>query len=191
MYVRAPSTSTSIRTTLVVRLADPRSAATIGVVEASIRTIDPGVRVTAARTIRAYVDDSLYRDRLIAVLASGFSVLALGIAAVGLFGVLAVAVAGQTREIGVRMALGADARRIARFVAGPAISLVSAGLVLGLCGAALLAPVVSSLLFGLETVDAPTAAGVAATLAVAAGVACYVPARRAVRIDPASVLRGE
>lgn len=191
MYVRSPSAMPSIRTTLVVRLADLRAAATIGAVEASIGAIDPGVRVTTARTIRDYVNDSLHRDRLIAGLASGFSVLALGIAAVGLFGVLAVAVAGQTREIGVRMALGADARRIARFVAGPAVSLVSAGLLLGLLGAALMTPVVSSLLFGIETVDVMTVAAVAATLAAEAGVACYVPARRAVRIDPASVLRGE
>ena len=129
------------------------------------------------------------RERLVAVLSAFFGALALLMAAIGLYGVTAYAVTRRRTEIGVRMALGADAARVVRLVLGHVAWLVGAGVGVGLVLSLWASRLVSSLLFGLDPHDASTLAGAATMLAAVAAVAAWLPARRAARIDPAEVLR--
>jgi putative ABC transport system permease protein len=192
MYLRMPFESlTTARSVLLVRSGDPQAAGLVRSVEDAVIGSGPGLRVTAARTLRSYVDESLGADRLIAGLAASFGLMALAIVAVGIFGVLATSVARRRREIGLRMALGAGAGDIVRSVAGPLLVLVAVGLMAGLAGATLATSVLSSLLFEVETVDLPSLLAAAAVLGLAAAAACYLPARRALQVDPAVVLRGD
>jgi putative ABC transport system permease protein len=125
------------------------------------------------------------------VLIATFATLALALAAVGLFGVIAYSVAQRTHEIGIRRALGAANGRVIGMVLKQGIALASAGVVLGTGGALFLSRYLETLLFGLEPTDPVTFAGVAALLATVALAACYLPARRAARIDPLVALRYE
>jgi putative ABC transport system permease protein len=144
--------------------------------------------------IRAFTDQvnsSLVRERLMATLASGFGALALILSCVGLYGVLAYSVARRTKEMGIRMALGAQRSRVIAMVTGSAIRLVAFGIVLGLPATWAASRWVESMLFGLTPSDPTTIVGAALVLATAALVAAYVPARRASRVDPTTALRHE
>jgi ABC-type antimicrobial peptide transport system permease subunit len=120
-----------------------------------------------------------------------FSIVALLLAAIGVYGVIAYSVAQRTQEIGIRMALGADAGAVARMVLSGGIRLAAMGIGVGVIGAALLAPLIRSLLFGVRPLDVPTFAAAVAVLLAIAAVASYVPARRAARVDPQTALRSE
>jgi ABC-type antimicrobial peptide transport system permease subunit len=135
------------------------------------------------------VDDSAAPERLTAVLASIFGLFAALLAAVGLYGLLAFAVAQRQREIGIRMALGAQPGAIARLVGGQALVLVAVGVALGLGGALLMAPMAGALLYGVGPADPGSLAAAAGVVALVAALAAFVPAARAARVDPAVALR--
>jgi putative ABC transport system permease protein len=121
----------------------------------------------------------------------GFAAMALLLAAIGIYGVVGYAVAQRTREIGVRTALGADAGRVVRLILGEGVRLAALGIAIGTTVAALLAPLLRALLFGVKPLDTPTFAAVALLLLSVAVTATYVPARRAAHVDPTIALRSE
>ncbi len=168
------------------------SAATLaGPLRGILQSLDSSVDIVSIKTLREQVDDSLHPDRLIAALCGTFSILALVLTSVGLYGALAFHVARRTSEIGVRMALGAHPRDIFRLVVGQGMRLTVSGLVLGIIAAVGATSPLASLLFGVKRTDPLAFLGVSAVLLFAAGLACYLPARRAMRVDPMTALRDE
>jgi putative ABC transport system permease protein len=175
---------------LVIRTAgDPLRVA--AAVKDEISTVDRSIPVSQVRPMGEYIDRSVAQPRFNMVLIATFATLALALAAVGLFGVIAYSVAQRTHEIGIRRALGAADGRVVGMVLKQGMALASAGVVLGTGGALLLSRFLETLLFGIEPTDAVTFAGVGTVLVTVALVACYLPARRAARIDPLVALRYE
>jgi predicted permease len=156
-----------------------------------IRTLDKDFPTPEIRTLRAYRDGGLGQERLSAALLGGLGLLGLILAAVGLYGVLAFSVAQRTKEIGVRMALGADAAQVLRSVLREALLLIGAGLAAGLAAVFALARLVASLLYGVSPGDPWTHLSAAGALIVIGLAAAGVPARRAARVDPVVALRHE
>jgi len=140
-------------------------------------------------TLEQYKDRSVSPRRLNAALVSSFGILALIIAAVGIAGVLAFSVSARTNEIGIRMSLGADRGRVQRMILREGGVLVAIGLVAGVAGAYFAAGVIRGLLFGVEPRDPLTFVAVIGTMAAIGVVACWIPALRASRIDPAIAMR--
>ena len=152
--------------------------------------VDPNeIEVTQIRTIDQMIAEQSADSRFRAMLVVLFAVLATGISCLGLFGVLAYAVAQSTRELGIRMALGAGNSRIARLVLGQGARMVGLGLGLGLVLVFWVTRYVSSLLYGVTPMDPMTLLGVAALIFVLALLATYLPARRAMSVDPIEALR--
>jgi ABC-type antimicrobial peptide transport system permease subunit len=156
-----------------------------------VQRLDPNLPLYNVRAIAQRVSDSLLVERLIAVLSTAFGSLATLLACVGLYGVLAYNVARRSREIGVRMALGARAGDVVGLVLREAALLLLVGIALGLPLALGLARMVQSQLFGIHFADPLTLTGAALALGLAAALAGYLPARRASRVDPMSALRYE
>jgi predicted permease len=156
-----------------------------------VHSLDSGVGVTSIQTLRERVDESLHPDRLIAALCGIFGVLALALTCVGLYGVLAFDVARRISEIGIRTALGARAGDIFRLVVGQGVRMTFWGLVLGVLAASVASSLVASLLFRVRPNDPLTFLGVSVVLLTGAVLSCYMPARRAMRVDPAVALRYE
>ncbi len=166
----------------------------LGLAEAArgvIRGIDPLQPIADVRTLDAVLGENSARQRFSAVLLSGFSIAALMLAAVGIYGVLAYSVAQRTREIGVRVALGAAPGRVVGLVVGAGARLVAAGAVVGMAGAWALTGLLKSLLFGVSPHDPLTFLMAPTLLAAVALVAAYLPAWRAARLDPMDALRAE
>jgi ABC-type antimicrobial peptide transport system permease subunit len=134
---------------------------------------------------------TLFPVRASAWLVSTVGIIAMLLAAVGLYGVIAYSVARRTREIGIRMALGAERASVLRLVVGEGARLAAAGIALGMLGALALTRLMGSMLYGVSASDPATYAALAAALALVAIGACWVPARRAVQVDPAVALRAE
>ena len=177
-------------TTFQVRTAgDP--LAVVAAIRREVQTLEPNLPVFRVKTLKQQVDETLGQERLVATLASLFGVLALLLACAGLYGVLSYSVSRRTREIGVRMALGAKRGDVLRFFIQQGMVLVLWGLVFGLAAAFVLTRFVSSLLFGISNTDLPTFAVMAMGLMVIGLVACYLPARRATKVDPLIALRSE
>jgi len=139
----------------------------------------------------AQINESLFQARLFAQLTSFFGALAALLACVGLYGVMAFAVSRRTREIGVRMALGASRAEIVEMILRETFVLLGLGIVIGILAALGAARLISSLLYGIAPNDPYTCVAVCAVLAGVALVACYIPARRAMRVDPMVALRYE
>jgi len=185
-YRQRPSADMS----LVVRSAvDPASLTSS--IRAAVAAIDKDQPLFDIHTMQQLVDDSISTRRLTLVLLGIFSALALILAAIGIYGVMAYSVALRTQEIGIRMALGAQQKDVLRLVLGQGARIAFFGVAIGLATAAALARLLSSLLFSVSASDPFTFATVAALLVAVALLACYIPARRALRVDPIIALRYE
>ncbi len=175
---------------VVLRSAvDPRNLGSA--IRAVVRGLDPALPVAGMRTMREIVSTSVAQRRFELVLVMLFAILAVLLAVVGIYAVTAYAVARQTQEIGLRMALGAQSSTVLRSVLLQGLRPVLAGLAMGMVAARLGALVIRGFLFGISPLDPATLGGVAVVLLIAGGLACYVPARRASRLDPVTALRLE
>jgi predicted permease len=175
---------------LVLRTTLP-PATLAATVEAAVRQADASVPVVRLRDMEAVYTESIRRPRLLAQLLAIFAVLALLLAAVGTYGVLSYMVTERRREIGVRIALGANQGRVLGEVMKQGLGLTAMGLVAGLAGALALSRLLTALLFGVAPSDPATLAAVMTTITGVAAVACLLPAWRASRVDPIVVLREE
>lgn len=155
------------------------------------REIDPGMWVWEAKTMARHLAVSRLPAQAAAFVLSVFGVLALGLAVIGLYGVVRFAVATRTREVGIRMALGADAATVVRSLASSGMRLVALGCGLGLALSLLVTRPLGGLLFGVETSDPVTFIAAPLLLGVTALIAAYLPARRASRVNPVVALRSD
>ena len=176
--------------TFAVRMAG-RPAAVIDNLRRAVRETDPTLQLRGIRTMDEVVDASLRQERIIANLGGFFSLTALALACLGLYGTLSFTVAQRTREIGVRVALGAQRVNVLSLVVGQGLKLAAIGSAVGLVGALAVTRLVSRLLYGISPIDPVTFAGVPVLLAVVAMLASWLPARRAAKVDPMEALRYE
>lgn len=160
-------------------------------VRSQVQSLEPNLALTNFQTIEEVLSQALWAPRMGAGLLALFGGLALLLAVIGVYGVLSYSVNQQTREIGIRMAMGAQTGRVLRLVVGQGLRLAFAGLALGLLVAFLSMRLLASLLFGVSVHDPITFAGVPLILTFAAVLACYIPARRASKVDPIIALRYE
>ena len=156
-----------------------------------VRSLDPNLPVYDVTTLATQVDNSISRERLMASLTTWFGGLATLLAAVGIYGILAFAVARRTREIGIRMALGAETGDVLALVMRQTAVIVGSGLALGIVAAAAMGRLLASVLYGVKSLDPLVLAGSCALLASIALAASYLPARRAALTDPLAALRHE
>lgn len=185
-FAQMPQTSTSVA---VRTSGNPLALAAAA--RTAAQSVDPNVPAYELRTLEQLVSDNVSGVEASSRMMMGFGIIALVLAAAGIFAVMTYSVRQQTHDIGVRMALGAQRPSILWLVLGHALKLTIAGLAIGLAGAAAVTRAVSSMLFGILHLDALTTAGVAALLLIAALFAAYLPARRASRVDPMVALRYE
>jgi putative ABC transport system permease protein len=160
-------------------------------VRAAVREIDPALPIFGMQAMSDMVADSLARPRFLSLLLGAFSIISLAMAAIGIYGVMSYSVSRRTQEIGVRVALGARASDVLMMVLGQGTKLAAAGVAIGLAGAFALTRVMSTLLFEVSVTDPATFGAVVALLAAVTLLACYVPARRATKVDPIVALRRE
>jgi predicted permease len=163
--------------------------ATLASLPNTVRGLDRTIRVRDLRTMTDVVNASVLQERMVAQLGGAFGVLALGLDCLGLYGVLSMFVAQRTREIGVRVAVGAQRWDVLSLVLGEGLKLALAGALIGLVGAMAAMRLVSSLLYGVTTTDPMTFAGAPLLLMVIAALASWLPARRAAKVDPIRALR--
>jgi putative ABC transport system permease protein len=179
-----PFMSVAIRTA-----GDPRTV--VAGTVAALHELDPNVAAADVKTMDAVIDASVAQRRLTMLLLSIFAVVALVLAAVGIYGVIGYSVSQRTQEIGIRMALGAQRATVLRMVVGQAMLLAALGIAAGAGGAWGLTRLMQKLLFGVEPSDPATFVGVAGILALVAAVAASIPGLRATRVDPVIALRSE
>jgi predicted lysophospholipase L1 biosynthesis ABC-type transport system permease subunit len=165
--------------------------ATVAAVRRAVSQLDPGAVIYAVDTMDGILTKSLAARRLSLVLLAGFAVLALALSCMGLYGVLSYLADIRTREIGVRMALGADRGDVLRLILKQGVSMALLGVVVGFVLALSLTSLMSSQLFGVTPHDPLTFVSVGALLVAVALLACYIPAKRATRVDPMVALRYE
>ena len=163
----------------------------IAAIRSKIQELDPSLSVLNVQTLGERVEGSLQGERSQATLIGTAGLLALLLASVGLYGVMAYTVAQRTREIGIRMALGASRKNVMGLVLKQGVTLVSTGVVIGLGLAFGVTRFIASSLFGVTAVDPLTFAGTSLLLIVVSLVASYIPARRATKVDPMIALRYE
>ncbi len=177
--------------TLVVRTRATPAALTLPRVQQAMRQVFAPARVEGFRTLEAVVDESVRQERVVAETGSFFSLLSLALACLGLYGVLSFAVVQRTREIGVRVALGAQRSDVLSLIVAKGLKLALIGAVIGIAGGLALTRLVSTLLYGVTPTDPVTFAGVLGLLLVIAFFASWLPARRAAHVDPMEALRAE
>lgn len=163
----------------------------VGPIRDELLAMDPEIPLDAPLAMAELVDRQLAANRFALSLIGMFAAIAASLALVGLYGILSYAVGQRTREIGIRVALGSPRLAVHRLVLGRGLGLTLIGLVLGVTAAAVSSRFLGSFLFGTSTHDPATYAGVSLAFLLCAGIASYVPARRAAGLDPAAVLRSE
>jgi putative ABC transport system permease protein len=176
-------------TFLLTTSSDPTSLAAPA--RAELAKIDSAAPVLSAITLSEYMETTVAEERNRAVLSSVFGGLGLTLAVVGIYGVVSYYLSQRTREMGIRMAIGAQPKQVIRMVLGRGLRMIGAGLAIGLVGALAATRLFVGLLYGVEAFDPLTLAVVSGLLALVALVATYLPARRAVKIDPCLALRQE
>jgi ABC-type antimicrobial peptide transport system permease subunit len=186
----APVTGAPGTLNIVLRTTLPPASLRTAI-EGIVREADPSVPIVRLRDMNGVFEESIRRPRLLAQLLGGFAGLALLLAAIGTYGVLSYMVAERRREIGIRMALGADQGSVLAQIMKQGLLLTTVGIVAGLAGAFALNRLIASLLFGVQPTDMSTMVGVVATITLVAAVACWLPAWRASRVDPIVVLRDD
>jgi putative ABC transport system permease protein len=182
---------TTVRSLSVVIRSEHDAAAAAAAVRARVRELDPNLAVAAVQPMERVLARAVAPRRLQMQLLAVFAAVALALALVGTYGVLAYHITERTREFGVRMALGATGGDIVHMVVREGMAPAIAGVLIGLAGAAVLTRVLTTLLFETEPLDPVAFGGTAALLLGTALAACLVPARRATRVDPCTALRAE
>jgi len=175
---------------VVLRAAAEPTALT-GAARDEVMKLDPAQPVSNLKTVERMIHETTSPKRIMTAMMGVFAAVALLLAGVGLYAVMAYAVSHRTHEIGVRMALGARSRDIMRLVTGQGLKLTLVGLALGMAGAVALTRVMEPLLYGVTATDPLTFILISLALAGAALLACWIPARRAMRVDPMVALRCE
>ena len=175
---------------LVVRtLTDPNAA--VPAIERAVRSVAPNVPLADIVMMEQRVAQSTGRPRALATLVGAFAVVAVSLAGLGLYGVLSYVVGQRTSEIGLRLALGGNPVSILRLFLRQSANVVIPGVVIGLTGALVARQAIAGLLFGIEPLDFPSYVGATVVMLLIAGLGTYVPARRAMRVDPMTSLRTE
>jgi putative ABC transport system permease protein len=175
---------------IVVR-TDPPPTSLLATVRQKVHDLDPGLPLSSVRTMDEWVANNAAQPRLNAILLTVFAAVAMLIAAIGIYGVLAYSVNQRTREIGLRMALGAPRQQVLRLIMREGMTVGAIGIGVGVAGALALSRVLASLVFDVQVRDPLTYIAVAAALALVALAACVIPARKASRVDPMVALRAE
>jgi putative ABC transport system permease protein len=157
-------------------------------IRAAITAIDPELPFYGTRPMQARIDESLVGRRTPMLLGASFAIIAVFLACIGIYGVLAYQVAQRRREIGIRLALGSDGPRIFRLIVREGLMLLGLGVIAGLAGSVTIRRAMETQLFGVQALDPVVLGSVAALLGLVAFTACAVPARRATRIDPVIAL---
>jgi ABC-type antimicrobial peptide transport system permease subunit len=178
------------RATFVVRTDGPPSAA-IPTFRASIRQVDPEMPLYMVRSMTEVIGQTLSTQRLTNILLTAFAILALLLAAVGIYSTMSVYVGSRTKEFGIRLALGAQPGALRRAVMRQGLLLTAAGVLVGVAGAWALTRTIKSLLFEVSATDPAVFTAIPLLLVIVSLVACYTPARRATKVDPLVALRDE
>ena len=176
---------------LVIRSDQAGRESLLGGVRNAVRSVNSSMPVFLVRTIRDLYDESMARTSFALVMLGIAAAMALVLGVIGIYGVIAYVVAQRSREIGIRLALGATAAELVRMFVGQGLMLTAVGAAVGLVTAIALTQWMSSLLFGVERLDPPTYAAVLSVLSMAAALASYVPARKAAAVYPVETLRAE
>jgi putative ABC transport system permease protein len=191
MYCPFTQETFNIRMMTLVLRTEGDPASFVGGVRREINSIDPDLALADIKTMNQLMSESLGRSRYRGVLLGIFATVALALAAVGIYGVIAYAVSRRTREIGIRIALGARKLDIFRMVVGHGMTLSLIGVAIGVVASLMLTRYLASLLYGVSSTDPTTFTSVVLLLITVALLACSIPARRATRVDPMNALRHE
>jgi ABC-type antimicrobial peptide transport system permease subunit len=176
--------------TLVLR-TDRSAQDTAESIRSEVRQLDKDLPIYNVKTMDQFMGQALAQARFNTTLLATFAVVALILSTIGFYGVMAYAVAQRTHEIGVRVALGATSRDVLRLVLGQGLMLALVGIAIGVCSGLVATHLMSSLLYGVSSIDPMVFIGVAVLLIITALLACYIPAHRAMKIDPIIALRYE
>ncbi|HSO73637.1 MAG TPA: FtsX-like permease family protein, partial [Blastocatellia bacterium] len=195
LYFLQPQLATgfgvSSQLSFVVRSEGSSAGSVASGIRAAVSDLDASVPIFQLRTMSEVMGNSLVRPRFLSLLLGTFSIIAMSLAAIGIYGVMAYSVAQRTQEIGVRVALGATTRNVLSMVVREGLKMTVVGLAVGLTGAFWLTSFMASLLFEISATDPLTFAMVGIGLTAVGLLACFVPARRAARVDPMVALRYE
>src|SRR5262249_36138265 len=175
---------------LVVRSATEPSSV-VSIIEAIVRDLDRDLPLFQVRTMEQMLDSSIARERMSMLIFAVFAIVALALASVGLYGVVAHSVPERRHEIGVRMALGAESHHVLGLVVRQGLSMAVVGAAIGVSGAFAVSRWIQALLFGITATDPATFAAVVTMLLAVATIACCIPAWRGTRVDPTTALRAE
>lgn len=181
----------AIRTSCAAGADDCDPARLTSAIRAIVRSLDPNVPLAEVQTMRSLVDGATARERFYLMLLAAFAIVAVALAAVGIYGVMSYAVSRRTHELGLRMALGARPRQLLANVVREGMTVAAIGGAIGVAGALAISRVMASLLYGVKATDPLTFIAVAGALGAVALIACYIPARRATQVDPLMALRND